>query len=76
MKLPIRLHPIDLLILKGLGRLARSPRDSKDVRFTPDEVILFSGGLDSFAGTVEELVAHRKKVALVFSGMGAGLARA
>ena len=37
----------------------------EDVRFTPDEVILFSGGLDSFAGTVEELVAHGKKVALV-----------
>ena len=36
-----------------------------DVRFTPDEVILFSGGLNSFAGTVEELVAHSKKVALV-----------
>jgi 7-cyano-7-deazaguanine synthase in queuosine biosynthesis len=34
-------------------------------RFTPDEVILFSGGLDSFAGTVEMLVAHGKKVALV-----------
>ncbi|MBW7997805.1 MAG: hypothetical protein FVQ81_14785 [Candidatus Glassbacteria bacterium] len=33
--------------------------------FSPDEVILFSGGLDSFAGTVEELVAHGKKVALV-----------
>jgi 7-cyano-7-deazaguanine synthase in queuosine biosynthesis len=38
---------------------------SEDVRFTPDEVILFSGGLDSFAGTVEELVAFGKKVALV-----------
>jgi Queuosine biosynthesis protein QueC len=38
---------------------------AKDVRFTPDEVILFSGGLDSFAGTVEELVAHGKKVALI-----------
>ena len=38
---------------------------AKDVRFTPDEVILFSGGLDSFAGAVEELVAHGKKVALV-----------
>ena len=36
-----------------------------DVGFTPDEVILFSGGLDSFAGTVEELVAHGRKVALV-----------
>jgi len=38
---------------------------AKDVRFTPDEVILFSGGLDSFAGAVEELVAHGKRVALV-----------
>jgi 7-cyano-7-deazaguanine synthase in queuosine biosynthesis len=37
----------------------------KDVRFTPDRVILFSGGLDSLAGTIEELVAHGKKVALV-----------
>jgi hypothetical protein len=36
-----------------------------DAKFTPDDVILFSGGLDSFAGTVEELVAHGKKVALV-----------
>jgi hypothetical protein len=39
--------------------------DAKDVAFTPDDVILFSGGLDSFAGTVEELVVHGKKVALV-----------
>jgi hypothetical protein len=38
---------------------------AEDVKFTPDEVILFSGGLDSFAGTVEELVAFGKKVALV-----------
>src|SRR5262245_29481219 len=38
---------------------------AKEAKFTPDEVILFSGGLDSFAGTVEELVAHGKKVALV-----------
>ncbi len=38
----------------------------KDVTsFSPDEVILFSGGLDSFAGAVEELVVHGKKVALV-----------
>ena len=36
-----------------------------NAKFTPDEVILFSGGLDSFAGTVEQLVAHGKKVALV-----------
>jgi 7-cyano-7-deazaguanine synthase in queuosine biosynthesis len=38
---------------------------AKDAMFAPDEVFLFSGGLDSFAGTVEELVAHRKKVVLV-----------
>jgi 7-cyano-7-deazaguanine synthase in queuosine biosynthesis len=38
---------------------------TSDAKFTPDEVILFSGGLDSFAGTVDELVAHGKKVALV-----------
>ena len=38
--------------------------DAEGTAFTPDEVILFSGGLDSFAGTIEEL-AHGKKVALV-----------
>jgi 7-cyano-7-deazaguanine synthase in queuosine biosynthesis len=37
----------------------------EEARFTPDEVMLFSGGLDSFAGTVDVLVAHGKKVALV-----------
>jgi hypothetical protein len=38
---------------------------AENVRFTPDEVILFSGGLDSLAGTIEELVVHSKKVALI-----------
>jgi hypothetical protein len=38
---------------------------AEDAKFEPHEVLLFSGGLDSFAGTVEELVAHGKKVALV-----------
>jgi len=33
--------------------------------FRPDEVLLFSGGLDSLAGSVEELSAGHKKVALV-----------
>ena len=33
--------------------------------FRPDEVMLFSGGLDSFAGAVEELIGNGKKVALV-----------
>jgi hypothetical protein len=39
--------------------------DSEGAEFRPDEVILFSGGLDSFAGAVERIVADRKKVALV-----------
>jgi hypothetical protein len=33
--------------------------------FRPDEVVLFSGGLDSFAGAVEELIGNGKNVALV-----------
>lgn len=32
---------------------------------TPQEVILFSGGLDSFAGTVDALIGDRRPVALV-----------
>jgi 7-cyano-7-deazaguanine synthase in queuosine biosynthesis len=31
----------------------------------PEEVILFSGGLDSFAGTVQALIGGQKRVALV-----------
>lgn len=38
--------------------------EGEGTAFTPDEVILFSGGLDSFAGTVKYL-AQGKKVALV-----------
>lgn len=33
--------------------------------FAPDEICLFSGGLDSFAGTVNDLVAHKKNLCLV-----------
>lgn len=33
--------------------------------FVPDEVILFSGGLDSLSGTIEALTAGGRKVALV-----------
>ena len=36
-----------------------------DHRFAPDEVILFSGGLDFFAGTVETLCAGGNRIALV-----------
>ena len=32
---------------------------------SPDEVIVFSGGLDSLAGTVDELIGNNKKVVLV-----------
>jgi hypothetical protein len=32
---------------------------------SPEEIILFSGGLDSFAGSIEELVANGKSIALV-----------
>src|SRR5947207_3367129 len=38
--------------------------DAEETGFTPDEVILFSGGLDSFAGAVEQLADHGK-IALV-----------
>ena len=31
----------------------------------PDEVALFSGGVDSFAGAVDGLVGERKRLALV-----------
>ncbi|MBK8210389.1 MAG: 7-cyano-7-deazaguanine synthase [Rhodospirillales bacterium] len=33
--------------------------------FQADEIMLFSGGLDSFAGAVEEIIGHGKHVALV-----------
>ena len=40
-------------------------KESAETAFTPDDVILFSGGLDSLSGTVKELVRHGKRVALV-----------
>lgn len=33
--------------------------------FAPDEIALFSGGVDSFAGAVEDLVINRKNMAFV-----------
>lgn len=36
-----------------------------DGSFVPDEVALFSGGVDSFAGAVDGLVGERKRLALV-----------
>ena len=36
-----------------------------DVNFKPDEILLFSGGLDSLAGAVQEVFIDKKRVALV-----------
>ena len=36
-------------------------KDKAKTAFTPDEVILFSGGLDSLSGTLEELVGDGKR---------------
>src|SRR5438067_497863 len=36
--------------------------------FRADEVVLFSGGLDSLAGTVSELVGDARRIALVSHG--------
>ena len=38
---------------------------TEDATFSPEEGILFSGGLDSLAGAVEEVLSHGKRVALV-----------
>ena len=38
---------------------------SADQSFVPDDVILFSGGLDSFAGAVESLIGQGRRAALV-----------
>lgn len=44
----------------------RSPHFSfTDESITPDEIALFSGGVDSLAGAVEDLVGRGKKLALV-----------
>ena len=39
--------------------------ESRSAAFMPEEVILFSGGLDSLSGAIEELAQHGKRVALV-----------
>lgn len=39
--------------------------DSSVQGFQPDEIILFSGGIDSLAGAVDELLGNGKRVALV-----------
>ncbi len=51
--IPTLLQPyLDLNCTDGLG-------------FVPDEVLLFSGGLDSFAGAVDALIGRKVKVALI-----------
>src|SRR5262249_23548258 len=39
--------------------------DTSGTAFKADEVILFSGGLDSLSGTIEELSTTAKRIALV-----------
>ncbi|NBX75109.1 MAG: hypothetical protein EBQ92_00945 [Proteobacteria bacterium] len=39
--------------------------DFEDADFTPDEVALFSGGVDSFSGAVQDLIGNKKKMVLV-----------
>ena len=39
--------------------------DGQTSGFRPDQVMMFSGGLDSFAGAVEAVLKHGKRVALV-----------
>jgi hypothetical protein len=48
----------------GCGGLLRVSEHGRE-GFHARGGILFSGGLDSFAGTVEQLAKHGKKVALV-----------
>lgn len=38
---------------------------SSELAWSPDRVLMFSGGLDSFAGALEEIVRRENKVALV-----------
>ena len=39
--------------------------DVESKTFVPDEVVLFSGGLDSFAGALDHLIGKKKKLAMV-----------
>lgn len=39
--------------------------ENNNVSFDPDEICLFSGGLDSCAGAVEDIIANKKKLVLV-----------
>ena len=39
--------------------------EGADGGFVPDQVLMFSGGLDSFAGAAEALLKHKQRVALV-----------
>jgi 7-cyano-7-deazaguanine synthase in queuosine biosynthesis len=50
------------------------PASSASLRYQPKRAILFSGGLDSFAGAVETLITHREEAVLI-SHQGAPLVR-
>lgn len=48
----------------------------KDGGFQPGTVMMFSGGLDSYAGAIEELVERRETVALVSHGSATKIIKA
>ena len=47
---------------------------AEDAGFVPDEIMLFSGGLDSFSGAVESLIGRGLRVALI-SHQGSNMVR-
>jgi 7-cyano-7-deazaguanine synthase in queuosine biosynthesis len=50
--------------------------DDDEAGFAPDDVILFSGGLDSLAGTIEALESGQRSVVLVSHRFGGAIERA
>ncbi len=52
-------------LIEDIPRNAYFDFEEGDPWFKADEVLLFSGGLDSLAGALDEIINHGKKVALV-----------
>lgn len=64
-------HSYEFEFVQGANDL-NTPQDYLDLwtgentaGFAPDDICLFSGGLDSFSGAVEDLVANNKSLVLV-----------
>lgn len=59
-------------------KLTKQPPSQQHIEFDfakPEEVILFSGGLDSLGGAIEESVVNKRKIALVMHKSNQKLAR-